>query len=229
MPDWRTGRSDTRRRAYGAHGQPELAIDPISRATLRAVSGRSSRMPTTAQELSRAYLRREPESGVLYEVLASHLETFLAHGAGDGVAPSLPRYEVDELRDYLRCGILAHGFARLHCFRCGTDRLVAFSCKGRGFCPSCGGRRMAESAAHLTDHVIPRVPVRQWVVSFPWVVRYLLARRPALCGAVRRLFLRAVFGFYRARAAKEGIAGGRSGAVNRVQRFGSSVNLYDPS
>ena len=30
-------------------------------------------------------------------------------------------------------------------------------------------------AAHLTDHVFPRAPVRQWVVSFPWVVRYLSA------------------------------------------------------
>ena len=121
--------------------------------------------------------------------------------------------------------IMSHGFARFHCFRCGTDLLVAFSCKGRGFCPSCGGRRMAESAAHLTDHVFPRVPVRQWVVSFPWTLRYLLARRPSLCRAVRRVFLRAVFGFYRQRAAAEGIEGGRCGAVNRLQRFGSSLNL----
>lgn len=84
---------------------------------------------------------------------------------------------------------------------------------------------MAESAAHLVDHVFPRVPVRQWVISFPWVVRYLLARNPALCSAVRRIFLRAVFGFYQGRAASDGIQGGRTGAVNRIQRFGSSLNL----
>jgi len=36
-----------------------------------------------------------------------------------------------------------------------------------GFCPSCGARRMAQTAAHLLDHVIPRVPVRQWVLSLP--------------------------------------------------------------
>ena len=41
------------------------------------------------------------------------------------------------------------------------ERLLAFSCKGRGFCPSCGGRRMADTAAHLVDRVIPEVPVRQ--------------------------------------------------------------------
>jgi len=52
---------------------------------------------------------------------------------------------------------------------------VPFSCKGRGFCPSCGGRRMAAQAAHLVDAVLPRVAVRQWVLSLPHRLRYLLA------------------------------------------------------
>ncbi|WP_437942518.1 transposase zinc-binding domain-containing protein [Sorangium sp. So ce341] len=42
-----------------------------------------------------------------------------------------------ELRAYLDCGLLCRGFARLRCDRCEDSRLVAFSCKGRGFCPSC--------------------------------------------------------------------------------------------
>jgi len=33
------------------------------------------------------------------------------------------------------------------------DLFVAFSCKGRGLCPSCNARGMAETAAHLVDHV----------------------------------------------------------------------------
>jgi hypothetical protein len=182
-------------------------------------------MAQAARKLECAYLRRNPSEGVLYSVLAAHLETFLARAEGDGSAPGLPRYVVRELRSYLTCGVLAHGFARFRCFGCGTDDLVAFSCKGRGFCPSCGGRRMAESAAHLVDHVLPWVPVRQWVLSFPWALRYVLARRPALCGAVRRVFLRAVFSFYRARGASVGAPNGRTGAVNRIQRFGSALNL----
>ena len=182
-------------------------------------------MVQASGELVRGYLRRNPGEGVLYSVLAAHLETFLGRADGDGSAPGLPRYVVRELRSYLTCGVLAHGFARFRCFGCGSDDLVAFSCKGRGFCPSCGGRRMAESAAHLTDHVLPWTPVRQWVLSFPWAVRYLLARRPALCGAVRRVFLRAVFGSYRDRAASAGAPDGRTGAVNRIQRFGSALNL----
>lgn len=60
-----------------------------------------------------------------------------------------PRFVEREFRRFLRCGIFAHGFLRVHCDACGCDRLVPFSCKGRGFCSSCGGRRMADTAAHL--------------------------------------------------------------------------------
>ena len=63
----------------------------------------------------------------------------------------------------------------MHCSKCGKDELVAFSCKGRGFCPSCCGRRMADTALHLADEVLPEVPIRQWVLSFPYRVRFLLA------------------------------------------------------
>ena len=73
-------------------------------------------------------------------------------------------------------------FARARCGDCGHDFLVAFSCKGRGVCPSCNARRMAETAAHLTDHVFPRLPVRQWVLSVPKRLREM-ARCWAWCCA----------------------------------------------
>ena len=47
--------------------------------------------------------------------------------------------------------------------------------KKRGFCPSCGGRRMAETAALLADEVLPGRPLRQWVLSLPHALRFLLA------------------------------------------------------
>jgi len=53
--------------------------------------------------------------------------------------------------------------------------VVAFSCKGRGFCPSCGTRRMVDTAAWLVDRVIPDVPVWQWVLSLPYRVRHVCA------------------------------------------------------
>lgn len=61
---------------------------------------------------------------------------------------------------------------------CKYEKLVAFSCKRRGFCPSCGARRMAESAELLVDDVLNGYPVRQWVLSLPIPLRLLLARYP---------------------------------------------------
>src|SRR6266704_3223034 len=65
-------------------------------------------------------------------------------GAIDGGAldVKVPKHARKELEAYLDCGLLCRGFARLRCGSCNESRLVAFSCKGRGFCPSCLGRRM---------------------------------------------------------------------------------------
>jgi hypothetical protein len=59
---------------------------------------------------------------------------------------------------------------------------------------------MTERAAHLIDHVLPRVPVRQWVLSLPFELRYRLAWDHKLCRAVLAVYTRALLGFYRKRA-----------------------------
>jgi predicted Zn-ribbon and HTH transcriptional regulator len=85
-----------------------------------------------------------------------HLETYLAlANESDPMGDGVPDHVEKEFRSYLRCGILAHGFARARCASCGYDFLVAFSCKGRGACPSCNAKSMDETAAHLVHHVIP--------------------------------------------------------------------------
>jgi hypothetical protein len=182
-------------------------------------------MARCAEGRAEGYRRRNPEATVLYGVLAEHLETFLARSDLHAGLGGLPVFVARELRRFLTCGVLAHGFARLHCVACGKDQLIPFSCKGRGFCPSCGGRRMADTAAHLVDRVIPGVPVRQWVLTFPWRLRFLLASDPELCRALRSVFLRAVFRWQERRAERMGLADARSGAVNFVQRFSSSLAL----
>ena len=126
---------------------------------------------------SAVYRRRQPERTLLYRTVQAHLATWLAfhdEGAGETARAATER----EFRRYLECGILAHGFARARCVDCGHDFFVAYSCKCRGVCPSCTTRRMVETAAHLADHVIPRLPVRQWVLSVPKRLRYHLERDP---------------------------------------------------
>jgi len=81
----------------------------------------------------------------------------------------LPDYVRREFDDYLQCGRLEQGFLRVRCEFCHAEHLVAFSCKRRGFCPSCGARRMAESAALLVDEVFPEQPVRRGRVLSPGI------------------------------------------------------------
>jgi hypothetical protein len=59
---------------------------------------------------------------------------------------------------------------------------------------------MAETAAHLVDHVFPIVPVRQWVLSIPFALRYRLAYDSGVLSDVLNVFIRVVFGELRRRA-----------------------------
>jgi hypothetical protein len=152
-----------------------------------------------------------------------HAATFIAQ-TEDATGADLPQFVKDEFDAFLECGILAHGFLRLRCGDCGHDKLVAFSCKRRGFCPSCGARRMAQTAAHLVDHVIPHVPVRQWVLSLPIPLRLLLAAQPKLVTPVLQVVHRVIT---RHLLGQAGLKAGEadSGAVTLIQRFGSAANL----
>ena len=85
----------------------------------------------------------------------------------------------------------------------------------KNWCPSCGGRRMAETAAHLVDHVIPVVPVRQWVLSVPFALRYRLAYDSRLLSDVLNVFLRVVFGQLRRRARRHDFIAQRRKAESR--------------
>jgi hypothetical protein len=162
---------------------------------------------------------------VLHRVVREHFETFRAEIAARTDGGGLPRFVEREFRDFLTCGVLARGFARVRCEGCAFERLVPFSCKRRGFCPSCGGRRMAEVAAHLVDDVLPHVPVRQWVLTLPHRLRYLVAWNHKLCRAVLAVHVRAVLGFYRRRARRGGVRDGRGGTVTVIQRFGGGLQL----
>ena len=115
--------------------------------------------------------------------------------------------------------MLAHGFTRLRCADCPFERFVPFSGKRRGFCPSCGGRRVAERAACLIDEVLPRVPVRQWVLTLPYRLRYRLAWDHALGRAVLGVYARVLLAFHARTARAHGIPDGQTGTVTVIQRL----------
>jgi hypothetical protein len=186
-----------------------------------------SGLPTRRTE---RYEPRRPHKTPLYRIVAKHLETWLS--SRDRALQPVPGHVEEEFRAYVRCGILCFGFARARCAGCGHGFLIGFACKGRGICPSCNGRRMTQTAAHLVDRVIPPVPVRQWVVSVPKRLRCFLADRPEAVTALTRIFLAEIERLLRdaAGASRDGdappSAHPRLGAVSFLHRFGSALNRH---
>lgn len=185
----------------------------------------------TAIASGRVYARHKPEDTVLYQAVATYLDEFVAF-ARERHGHPLPKYVRQAFERYLACGRLDHGFARVQCTGCRHEFAVAFSCKDRGLCPSCGQRRMVELAAQLVDRVFPRdLPVRQWVLSVPWELRILVAKDPKVLSHLLRVFHDEVERSYLARVRTEVPGKRRAAAVSFIQRFSGSlgVNVHDHS
>ncbi len=170
------------------------------------------------------YRPREPQATPLYRLLERRFEAvkgeweerFESHfgfwrGWVDGVVAR-----------YLDCGILENGFARVRCAGCRNDMLVAFSCKGRGLCPSCGAKRAAETANRLREDVLEAVGHAQWVFTVPKMLRPYFLRHRELLGDLCRAAWQTV------REMMVAAAGGeiRPGMVAVIQTFGSTINFH---
>jgi len=168
------------------------------------------------------YVRHRPETTLLYQIVQEYWPEFHAALASQG--KYLPAYIAQEFEAYLKCGRLEHGFLRVQCETCHDEKLVAFSCKKRGFCPSCGARRMADSAALLVDEILPHQPMRQWVLSVPFPLRFLFASNPKIMTRVLGIVYRAIATHL---AHKAGFTKpmAQTGAVTLIQRFGGALNL----
>ena len=177
--------------------------------------------------LATPYVPRRPQETVLFGLVQEHLQDFFRHARESYEGP-LPKYVKDEFRKYLECGDFSRGFVHVQCPVCHEDKAVAFSCKLRGLCPSCAGRRMAGTAAHLVDRVLPAVPVRQYVLAFPYELSGLAATRPEVLRALSRIFWEALRRRYQRWAKRAGHATTRveTGAVTGVHRAGASLNVH---
>lgn len=129
------------------------------------------------------YRPRNPRATPLYQLLETHFETVKGnweerferrYGFWRG-------YYDTAVARYYECGLFELGFARVKCTECPNEFLVAFSCKGRGLCPSCGAKRAAIFSELLKSHILADVPHAQWVFSLPKMLRpYFLYHRELL-------------------------------------------------
>ena len=160
--------------------------------------------------------RRTPETSVLHEAFRR---------GWPQVASSMPARVRREVERFLQCGDVRYGFAEVACGDCGEARLVAFSCKSRGWCPSCTTRRALETGAHL-EALLPKVAHRQWTLSLPFPARFPVVKQPKLLKRLEVRLVRAVWRWQRREAKRLGVEGRlRGGAVCFWQWFGSHLQL----
>jgi hypothetical protein len=186
-------------------------------------TGNGGSAPVYGHALSHVtYERYRPDHTLLYQLIEKHFPALVEQLDAQG--RSLPTHVHREFEAYLKCGRLENGFLRVRCATCRLERLVAFSCKKRGFSPSCGARRIAETVAFLSDEVFPDAPLRQWVISFPFPLRYLFATHPQAMGKVLRIVYRTI-ATHLIHKAGYLLMDGATAAVTLIQRFGSALNM----
>ena len=93
---------------------------------------------------------------------------------------------------------------------------------------------MAETAALLADEVFPDVPLRQWVISFPFPLRYLFAAHPQAMGKVLGIVYRVLSSHLIHKAGLQ-IKDGATGSTGKVvyilkmpYRDGTTQVAFDP-
>ncbi len=102
------------------------------------------------------YRRRKPRESPLWKLLDNHFDEFeyrhddLYSREYGFFRPIFSRI----VRKYLECEDLAQGFARVRCPDCRHKYLLAFSCWGRRFCPSCHSKKAFQCGSHLHDTVL---------------------------------------------------------------------------
>ncbi|MGK2944322.1 MAG: IS91 family transposase, partial [Desulfuromonadales bacterium] len=119
------------------------------------------------------YRPRQPSQSTLWKLLDMHYATFeqdyeqkFRKGYG------YRRAVVDDVvRDYLKCGDLREGFARVRCPDCCHEYLLSFSCKGRWFCPSCHAKKVLQFGDLLSSNILSSIPHRQYVFTLPKILR----------------------------------------------------------
>ena len=170
------------------------------------------------------YRQRHPEGSAFYQCLEAYWGEFKEsypyfYEKEHGPWRSVVERSVER---FLECGILRHGFARIHCPSCEHEYLLAFSCKTRYFCPSCQAKRVAAFVEWVTDEVLEPVDHRQYVWSIPRVLRPAFRRDRRLLGDLARCAWKTLRQYFQAALGKESVPG----AIVAIQSYGDTLNFH---
>jgi hypothetical protein len=178
--------------------------------------------PTGVREAPSVYRPRRPEETFVYRLVRDHFDDFACvhedrFEARDGTLRPVVRRVVAE---YMDCGILENGFARVRCPECGAEYFCAFSCQTRNFCASCQQKRAELLAEKLREEILAPVGHRHLIFTIPKHLRALFLRDRGLLGILPRLAFETVRRCFRAVL---GRPDGVPGMVGALQTFGSQL------
>jgi uncharacterized Zn finger protein (UPF0148 family) len=168
---------------------------------------------------------RRPRASPLWQLVHHGWDEFLAsyeskHREDLG---SLHHAATTTVVSFLRCGDLASGFTRLQCPNCGHERLLAFTCKGRHFCPSCHQRRVRSTSDWIATAVCHEVPHRQFVFTIPKILRGIFRKRRQLLSHFFHTATETLRDAFRTRL---NLPDGKLGAIAAVHTFGDYLIFH---
>jgi ribosomal protein S27E len=161
---------------------------------------------------------------VFYQVLFHYFDRFLAEYEERfekeyGFFRPIVKEVVEH---YLDCGNPRCGFARIRCPDCGEECLLYFSCRTRGFCPSCPAKRIEEWGEWMREELLLDVPHRQVVFTVPKMLRIFFKYKRRLLGDLCQAAVQALLKYLQAATGKELVPG----VVASIQTFGQKINLH---
>jgi ribosomal protein S27E len=170
------------------------------------------------------YRPRHPERTVLYRVLFHYFDRFLAEYESRfekeyGFFRPIIKEVVER---YLDCGNPRCGFARIRCPDCGEERLLMFSCRTRGFCPSCHAKRLEEWGEWMREELLLDVPHRQVVFTIPKMLRIFFKFNRRLLGELFCCALRSMARYFEIVTKSELMPG----VIAAIQTFGDRINFH---
>ncbi len=171
------------------------------------------------------YKRRNPQTSSLWKLLNCHFVDF--EECYDKLFQKkygFYRLVISRVvRKYLECGDLHQGFARIKCPDCHHQFILAFSCRGRWFCPSCHAKKVVQFGHHLKETVLYPVPHRQYVFSIPKIIRRYFLYDRKLLGKLSQCAAKSLTKFLRLTLGKKS---GISGIVVAIQTFGDYARWH---
>jgi len=173
------------------------------------------------------YRPRHPERSEFYRLFEDHFDSYLRRYEDRFEPRSGPLRPVVVrcVEEFLGCGRLQGGFARIRCPRCHAEHLLAFSCRTRNFCSSCQAKRSVLFAEKLTSEILAPVPHRHWTFSIPRVLRGLIERDRKLLGLLSQTAYAAILKPFQAFFDRPDV---RPGCVISLQTFGGYGANFNP-